>query len=296
VDESAGIVLTELEDVMAQVEAVRTAARTIDDRVAAAGTATRSVVERAQGTDEVVSVLDDSLRRVADTASLIAGVAGQTKLLALNATIEAARAGEAGRGFSVVAGEVKELAAATATSTEQIASTVSSLKHDAGAMADTITRMADGIGGVDEANAVLRRVAMEQYALVERLEHATRQAMARMREMATLTDKLERRQHERAGTTGAVSLRSGGQSYDAQLLDLSVAGARVVAASSIPLRASVEVELTMDLEGTSVSVPARIVYREQDSEWTRIGLSFLAPASGVLQAHVLRLLSMEGLA
>ncbi|MEN3305476.1 MAG: hypothetical protein V7603_1678 [Micromonosporaceae bacterium] len=299
VDENAGMVLTELEDVIMQVDAVRTAARTIEDRVAAADTATRAVVQRAHGTDEVVSVLDDSLRRVADTASLIAGVAGQTKLLALNATIEAARAGEAGRGFSVVADEVKELATSTATSTEQITNTVASLKQDAGAMADTITRMAQGINGVDEANAVLHQVATEQHALVERLEHSARQAMDRMRSMAQLTEQLERRQYERAGTTGPALLRADGRSHEAQLLDLSSDGARFVIASSVPLRVDARIEVTLELDGTPLTVPARVVYREQDGDSARLGLSFLAPdarAAGVLEAHVRRLLDAAGLA
>jgi methyl-accepting chemotaxis protein len=292
VDENAGAVLAELDDVMAQVEAVRAAARTIEDRVAAADAATRSVVEHAHGTDEVVSVLDDSLRRVADTASLIAGVADQTKLLALNATIEAARAGEAGRGFSVVAGEVKELAASTATSTEQIASTVSSLKQDAGAMAETITRMAAGIDSVDEANAVLRQVATDQYALVERLERAARQAMERMRGMAELTEQLERRHHERTATAGPARLRAGDQSYEAKLLDLSTGGACAVVADPVPLRVGADVEAVLDLAGTPLTLPARVVYREEDGAAQRLGLSFLSPdphAVGLIQAYVRRL-------
>ena len=77
--------------------------------------------EIAQNADQLVGQLSSGASRIGDVVKLIRAIAEQTNLLALNATIEAARAGEAGRGFAVVASEVKTLASQTAKATEEIA-------------------------------------------------------------------------------------------------------------------------------------------------------------------------------
>ena len=235
IDETASVVIGELQEVVGQVDAVRRAAGTIDERVRSADTVTRAVVEQAGEADRVVGELGRSLQRVAATAQLIAGVADQTKLLALNATIEAARAGEAGRGFSVVADEVKNLAMTTARSTEEIASTIASLERDATAMSATITSMTDGIKGVDEATAVLAGVASEQHTLVGRLDRAVTEAMGRVQDMSSLTARLERRQTQRAPLRAPARVVAGRRVLDADLLDIGEGGARCTG-PDLPLR------------------------------------------------------------
>lgn len=80
-----------------------------------------NAVAEAEATNDKYAGLVQAADKIGDVVKLIRNVAGQTNLLALNATIEAARAGEAGRGFSVVASEVKSLAVQTAKATEEIA-------------------------------------------------------------------------------------------------------------------------------------------------------------------------------
>src|SRR4051812_44792268 len=72
--------------------------------------ATRAAVRAAETAVAVIQRLDAGTTEIGKVVQLIAAIARQTNLLALNATIEAARAGEAGRGFSVVASEVNDLA------------------------------------------------------------------------------------------------------------------------------------------------------------------------------------------
>jgi methyl-accepting chemotaxis protein len=120
---------------------------TLDDALQAIA-ALAEIVARITGEAQA---LGSALQRVGKVATSIDAIARQTNLLALNATIEAARAGAAGKGFSVVAAEVKALAQNTATATADIQATVREL---AGGVARVIERSKHG---VEQANATRER-------------------------------------------------------------------------------------------------------------------------------------------
>ncbi|BEP12436.1 hypothetical protein acdb102_07470 [Acidothermaceae bacterium B102] len=108
-----------------------------------------------------VSALGASSQRVEKVVELIQTIAGQTHLLALNATIEAARAGEAGLGFTVVAGEVKSLAAETARATGRVSQSVRDIQGGSDEAAAAITEITSTIERVTE-NQVAIAAAVEQ--------------------------------------------------------------------------------------------------------------------------------------
>ncbi|WP_181700297.1 methyl-accepting chemotaxis protein [Chthonobacter albigriseus] len=133
---------------------------------------TKSVVAearvKAQGTNGQIASLTESATRIGDVVKLISSIAEQTNLLALNATIEAARAGEAGRGFSVVAGEVKNLATQTAKATEDIAKQIAAIQEST---ADAV----GAIQGIVETMEDVDRHTQEIAAAVEQQGSATQE-------------------------------------------------------------------------------------------------------------------------
>ena len=121
-----------------------------------------AAVTRADSASQTMSELASVAAEIGAVTALISGIAAQTNLLALNATIEAARAGEAGRGFSVVAQEVKALAAQTASATSDIAARVDALQAAAGRSVSAIEEISVRIRELKDVAANIAQAVTEQ--------------------------------------------------------------------------------------------------------------------------------------
>jgi methyl-accepting chemotaxis protein len=143
-------------------EQMTSSAQAINRQASHATAISTDAVAQADKTIAGFARLLDGSQQVGAVVELITGIAEQTNLLALNASIEAARAGAAGRGFAIVAAEVKSLAQETSRATEEVSRQVAAMQGDARDSASSLKEIGATIGRLSEASAHIQGAAQEQ--------------------------------------------------------------------------------------------------------------------------------------
>lgn len=152
---------------------LQTSIAEIMERLNQAADVTRTAVAETQMTNGEIGKLANAVQKIGDVVKFIKEIAEQTNLLALNATIEAARAGSAGKGFGVVAAEVKTLAIQTAKATEEIASHIAAIQRSTDGSVEAIAQVTKRIQEIDEyASAVAASVGHQRVAISEISQNA----------------------------------------------------------------------------------------------------------------------------
>jgi methyl-accepting chemotaxis protein len=157
-------------------------------------------IERAVDTAASdITMLEEKSHEIASVINVIRDVAEQTNLLALNAAIEAARAGEQGRGFAVVADEVRNLAARTATSTVEIGKIISAIQNVSNAavarMKEAVIKVEEGVMGASEARSTMTEICEVTGKSLELVAHIS----DAIREQGIATDSIAQQVESVAG-------------------------------------------------------------------------------------------------
>ncbi|MEP3431729.1 MAG: cache domain-containing protein [Roseibium sp.] len=163
-----------VETVAAAAEELSASVNEIRRQVQSSSEIAARAADEAQSTTQRMNGLSEAAGKIGEVVTLIQAIAEQTNLLALNATIEAARAGEAGKGFAVVASEVKELATQTSKATEEISSQISAIQEETGHAADAISSVTEIINNMNEiASSIASSVEEQGVATQEIATNAT---------------------------------------------------------------------------------------------------------------------------
>jgi methyl-accepting chemotaxis protein len=181
---SAGEVASSVDTVATGSQQMEAAIREISQNASEASRVAGQAVSVAETTTRTVGKLGDSSQEIATVVKLINGIAEQTNLLALNATIEAARAGEAGKGFAVVASEVKELAQETARATEDISKRVEAIQTDTAGAVSAIGEISTVIGQINDYQATIAAAVEEQTATTNEMNRNVAEAAGSSRSIA----------------------------------------------------------------------------------------------------------------
>ncbi|MGJ3262236.1 MAG: methyl-accepting chemotaxis protein [Salinarimonas sp.] len=156
---------------------------TIDGAVGDADGRIGDAVGFAREANGLIGALSQATREIVSIVDTISTVARQTNLLALNATIEAARAGRAGKGFSVVAAEVKSLSVETGNAAGDIRSRIDALRESAESSIAAVERVAQAIEAVQPVFRTVRETVGEQNRAIEEAAARAGEASARVGEV-----------------------------------------------------------------------------------------------------------------
>jgi len=192
---------TNVQSVASATEQLSSSVNEISRQVQESARMATAAVGQARITNDRVSELSKAASRIGDVVELINTIAEQTNLLALNATIEAARAGEAGRGFAVVASEVKALAEQTSKATGEIGQQISGIQAATQDSVNAIKEISGTIEKLSEISSTIAAAVEEQGAATQEISRNVQQAAEGTQQVSTSITDVQRG----ASETGSAS-------------------------------------------------------------------------------------------
>jgi methyl-accepting chemotaxis protein len=176
---ASGEASSHVRDIASAADELSASVMEIDRQVTQSTSIVGRAVDEAARTYAAVNELDQAAGRIGNVVKLITAIAEQTNLLALNATIEAARAGESGRGFSVVANEVKALAGQTAKATKEISGHIAAMQQATGRSVQAIAAIRGTIEDLGEISTAIAVAVTQQGAATQEIARSADTAAKR---------------------------------------------------------------------------------------------------------------------
>lgn len=201
VGQSSASATVNVETVASAAEELSASIGEIGNQVGRAAKVSKQAAQESVETSSRIQALYGATEKIGGIISMINDIAEQTNLLALNATIEAARAGEAGKGFAVVASEVKNLAGQTSSATEEISKQIASVQEETQQSVAAVKKIEEIIHNVEDISASIAQSVEQQDLATQDIARNVQETAASTREVSVTIDGVT----EASETTGAAA-------------------------------------------------------------------------------------------
>ena len=211
-----------VQTVAAASEEMAASVSEIRRQVEGAADMSNKAAEVAGSAVQRVEELSSAATKIGEVVNLINDIAEQTNLLALNATIEAARAGEAGKGFAVVASEVKNLATQTGNATDEISGQITNMQNVVSSAVEAVQSVTGTISEINDVSTSIASAVTEQASATDEISRNATQAATGTEEVSRNVQNVNTLAEETGQAAGGVQSASEKLTQQAEVLQTEV--------------------------------------------------------------------------